>query len=49
MASPGDLVKVIAATTGEDEATITQHDRNLLIAGLRTKGGRGRSGQGNRP
>ena len=43
MATPGELVKVIAATLGEDEATVTQHDRNLLIAGLRTKGGRGRS------
>ena len=43
MATPGQLVKVIACTLGEDEATVTQHDRNLLIAGLRTKGGRGRS------
>lgn len=43
MATPGELVKVIAATLGEDEATVTQHDRNLLLAGLRSKGGRGRS------
>lgn len=43
MATPGELVKVIAAATGEDEATVAQHDRNLVVAGLRTKGGRGRS------
>jgi hypothetical protein len=43
MATPGELVRMIAATTGEDEATVTQHDRNLVLAGLRTKGGRGRS------
>jgi hypothetical protein len=43
MATPGELVKVIAATTGEDEATVTQHDRNLVVAGLRSKGGRGPS------
>lgn len=43
MATPGELVKVIAATTGEDEATVTQHDRNLVIAGLRPKHGRGRN------
>lgn len=43
MATPGELVKVIAATTGEDEATVAQHDRNLVIAGLRSKSGRGRS------
>jgi hypothetical protein len=43
MATPGELVKVIAASTGEDEATVTQHDRNLVVAGLRSKSGRGRS------
>jgi hypothetical protein len=43
MASPGELVKVIAAATGEDEATVVQYDRDLHSAGLRTKGGRGRS------
>jgi len=43
MASPGELVKLIAAVTGEEEATVTVHDRNLVLAGLRTKGGRGRS------
>jgi len=43
MATPTDLVKVIAATTGEDEATVAQHDRNLVIAGLRAKHGRGPS------
>lgn len=43
MATPGELVKVIASATGEDEATVAQHDRNLVVAGLRTRGGRGRS------
>lgn len=28
---------------GVEEPTVTQHDRNLVIAGLRTKGGRGTS------
>jgi hypothetical protein len=43
MATPGELVKLIAAATGDDVATVVQHDRNLAIAGLRTMGGRGRS------
>lgn len=43
MASPGELVKLIAACTGEDEPTVSVHDRNLVIAGLRSKSGRGRS------
>lgn len=43
MATPGELVRVIAVTTGEDIATVTQHDRNLVTAGLRSKGGRGTS------
>ena len=43
MASPGELVKVVAAATGEEETTVAQHDRNLVIAGLRTKSGRGLS------
>lgn len=43
MATPGELVKVIAAATGTPLATVTQHDRNLVMAGLRTKGGRGTS------
>ena len=43
MATPGELVKVVADTTGEDVATVTQHDRNLVLAGIRAKSGRGRS------
>ena len=43
VATPGELVKVVAASTGTEEPTVTQHDRNLVIAGLRSKGGRGRS------
>jgi len=43
MATPGELVKVVAAATGTDLATVTHHDRNLVTAGLRTKGGRGTS------
>ncbi|WP_442753885.1 hypothetical protein ACNHKD_12885 [Methylocystis sp. JAN1] len=41
MATPGELVKVVAAATGEDEPTVAQIDRSLHLAGLRTKGGRG--------
>jgi hypothetical protein len=43
MASPGELVNVLASMLGVPEVTVTQHDRNLVAAGLRTKGGRGRS------
>lgn len=43
MATPGELVKVIAAATGEDEVSVTQFDRDLMAAGLRSKSGRGRS------
>ena len=43
MASPGELVKAIALATGTPEHTVTTHDRNLVGAGLRTKGGRGTS------
>lgn len=43
MATPGELVKAIAAATGTPEPTVIQHDRNLVTAGLRTKGGRGPS------
>ena len=43
MASPGELVKAIALATGTPEHTVTTHDRNLVTAGLRTKGGRGTS------
>lgn len=43
MASPGDLVRTTAEALGVPEATVVVHDRNLVIAGLRTKSGRGRS------
>src|SRR4051812_9187559 len=43
MASPGDLVRCVATSLGVPEASVVQHDRSLLIAGQRTKGGRGRS------
>lgn len=43
MVSPGGLVKAVAAALGVPEATIIVHDRNLAAAGLRRKGGRGRS------
>lgn len=43
MASPGELVKMVANTLGVPEATVVVHDRNLVKSGLRSKGGRGRS------
>jgi len=43
MATPGELVKVIAASTGEDLSAVASHDRNLVVAGLRSKSGRGTS------
>lgn len=43
MASPGEMVKRVAEVLGAPEATVTVHDRNLAAAGLRTKGGRGKS------
>lgn len=43
MATPGELVKAVADVLGIPEATVVVHDRNLVTAGLRTKGGRGRS------
>ena len=43
MASPGELVRLIAEVVGVSEATVVQHDRNLAAAGLRSKGGRGTS------
>lgn len=42
MATPGELVHVLAGALGVPEATLVVHDRNLLSAGLRTKKGRGR-------
>lgn len=41
--TPNQLVKTVAACTGLSEQTVVQHDRNLVVAGLRTKSGRGRS------
>jgi hypothetical protein len=43
MATPGMLVKVIAEELGESVPTVTQHDRNLAIAGLRTMAGQGKA------
>ena len=43
MASPGELVRTIAEVLGIPEATVTVLDRNLVVAGLRTKRGRGPS------
>jgi hypothetical protein len=43
MATPGELVHTVANALGIPEATIVQIDRNLVDAGLRSKGGRGRS------
>lgn len=41
--TPGQLVKAVSTALDVPEETVTQHDRNLVVAGLRTKGGRGRS------
>lgn len=41
MATPGELVRVLAAALGVPEATLAQHDRNLRGAGLRSTRGRG--------
>lgn len=41
--TPNQLVEAVAVCTGLPQETVVQHDRNLLIAGLRTKGGRGPS------
>jgi hypothetical protein len=43
MATPGELVEVMAKALGVPAPTVVVHDRNLVIAGLRSKGGRGRS------
>lgn len=42
MATPGELVHVLAEALGVPEATVVVHDRNLLGAGLRSRKGRGR-------
>lgn len=41
MATPSELVRVVADVLSVPEATVVQHDRNLLAAGMRSKGGRG--------
>jgi hypothetical protein len=41
--TPGQLVKAMAVALDVPEETVVQHDRNLVVAGLRTKGGRGPS------
>ena len=43
MASPGELVRKLSELLGIPEPTIVLHDRNLVIAGLRSKTGRGKS------
>ena len=43
MASPGELVWKVSELLGIPEPTIVQHDRNLVVAGLRSKSGRGPS------
>lgn len=42
MATPKQLVAKIAQTTGIPEGTVILHDRNLMTAGLRSLGVRGR-------
>ncbi|MFQ6181644.1 hypothetical protein ACLMJV_06765 [Sinorhizobium meliloti] len=42
MATPKELVAMVAHQTGVPEGTVTVHDRNLLNAGLRSEGQRGR-------
>lgn len=43
MATPGELVTVLAEDMGIPQATMAQYDRQLVVAGLRTKNGRGLS------
>lgn len=43
MASPGELVRKLSELLGIPEPTIVLHDRNLVVAGLRSKTGRGKS------
>lgn len=43
MASPMQMMECVASALGVDLATVVSHDRNLVTAGLRTKGGRGTS------
>jgi len=43
MATPGRLISEMASALGLTRATVTQYDRALSEAGLRSKSGRGRS------
>jgi hypothetical protein len=43
MASPGELVRTFSELFGIAEPTIVLHDRNLVVAGMRSKSGRGNS------
>jgi hypothetical protein len=43
MAGPGEMVSALAKVLGVPEPTVAVHDRNLAIAGLRIKKGRGLS------
>lgn len=43
MATPGDLIKTVSECLHIPEATVFQHDRELVKAGYRRTGGRGRS------
>jgi hypothetical protein len=39
--TPGQLVKAVSIALDVTEETVVQHDRNLVVAGLRTTGARG--------
>jgi hypothetical protein len=39
--TPGQLVKAVSVALDVPEETVVQHDRNLVVAGLRTTGARG--------
>jgi hypothetical protein len=41
--TPGQLVKAVSIALDVPEETVVQHDRNLVMAGLRTTGARGRN------
>jgi hypothetical protein len=41
--TPGQSIHAVAIATDTPEEVVSQHDRNLVLAGLRTMGGRGRS------
>ena len=41
--TPGQLVQAMSIALNTPLETVTQHDRNLAVAGLRTTGARGRN------